>query len=316
MIRHARDFLKRVNRFFVSNITQIRKKILRIRYRLSLDRYLNLKSASAASRLALPSVLPSETSTSVSDHTEYRQIVAGAASDEEIFNLFRSHHQYFPILEHVSREQGRSYLEIIHRRSNLPVDWVERCFTLNNVGSPQKHSYRSIGRFSPTLLRYLKVFSDLELLFGPLRGLRCIEIGIGFGGQAAILNLLGEVEEIQLYDLPPVLDLAEKFLKRAGTSASTLFLDGTNPPITRPADLLISNYAFSELTRAVQLTYLENVIARASRGYITWNSLSPDGLRPEELLSLIPGSKLLEEEPRTAPDNVIVVWGTDHTLQP
>jgi hypothetical protein len=159
------------------------------------------------------------------------------------------------------------------------------------------------------------VFSDLELLFGPLKGLRCIEIGIGFGGQAAILEILGEVQEIQLYDLPPVLDLAEKFLNRSGTSASTIFFDGTNPPMARPADLLISNYAFSELTRAIQLTYLENAIAKASRGYITWNSLSSDGLRPEELLRLIPGSKLLEEQPKTAPGNVIVAWGTDHSLQ-
>lgn len=314
MIKHAGDFLKRAKSFLVSIFTRIRNKILRFGNFLSPDGYLNLKSAFAASRLELPSMLPSGNSTSTSDHTEYRQIVTGAAADEEIFNLFRSHPQYFPILEHVPRDQGRSYLEVIHRRSNLPVDWAERCFTLNNVGSPPKYTYPSIGRFSPTLLRYLKVFSDLELLFGPLRGFRCIEIGIGFGGQAAILEILGEVEEIQLYDLPPVLDLAKKFLNRAGTFASTLFLDGTNPPMARPADLLISNYAFSELTRAIQLTYLENAIAGASRGYITWNSLSPDGLRPEELLSLIPGSKLLEEQPKTAPDNVIVVWGTDQIL--
>lgn len=315
MTIHAGDFFKKAKRFLVPKFTRIRNKILRYLDSLSPDGYLNLKSASAASRLELPSILPSGTSTSVSDNTEYRQIVASAASDEEIFNLFRSHPQYFPVLEHVSRKQGRSYLEVIHRRSNLPVDWAERCFTLNDVGSPQKYTYPSIGRFSPTLLRYLKVFSDLELLFGPLRGFRCIEIGIGFGGQAAILDILGEVEEIQLYDLPPVLNLAKKFLNRAGTSASTAFLDGTNPPMARPADILISNYAFSELTRDVQLTYLENAMARASRGYITWNSLSPDGLRPEELLSLIPGSKLLEEQPRTHPDNVIVVWGTDHILK-
>ena len=297
-----------------STFRRIRKTFVQLRDFLSTDSYLNRKLTSAASRLELPSVTPAGTSTSISDYLEYRQIVSGAALDEKVFDLFRSHRQYFPILEHVSRDQGRAYLEIVRQRSNLPIDWAERCFALNEVGSPQKFNYPAIGRFSPTLLRYVKVLSDLELLFGPLKGLRCIEIGIGFGGQAAILDSLGKVQEIQLFDLPPVLELAKKFLKRSETSASTIFLDGSNPLVARPADLLISNYAFSELTRPIQLTYLENVIAKASRGYITWNSLSPDGLGPKELLSLIPGSRLLEEQPETAPGNVIIVWGTNHSL--
>jgi len=29
---------------------------------------------------------------------------------------------------------------------------------------------------------------------------------------------------------------------------------------------------------------------------------------------MIPGSKLLEELPKTAPGNVIIVWGTDRSL--
>ena len=314
LITIVRHYLKMAKHSSKSSLRRIRKTVARLRDFMSMDSYRNRKLALAASRLELPSLVPLDTSTSVSDYLEYRQLVTGAATDEKIFTLFRSHHQYFPILEHVSKDLGSKYLEIVRRRSNLPVDWVERCFSLNTIGSPQKFSYPSIGRFSPTLLRYAKVFSDLEWLFGPLKGLRCIEIGIGFGGQAAILDFLGEVREIHLYDLPPVLQLAKKFLDRSETSASTLFLDGRDPIVAGPADLLISNYAFSELTRAVQLTYLENAIARASRGYITWNSLSPDGLGPEELLSMIPGSKLLEELPKTAPGNVIIVWGTDRSL--
>lgn len=281
---------------------------------LSLDGFQNRKMASSASKLELPQIILDGNSTSFSDYKEYRQIVAGAAADEKVFNLFRSHHQYFPILEHVSKDHGRSYLEIARKRSNLPGDWAQRCDPLNNIGGPPKYRYPSIGRFSPTVLRYVKVFSDLDLLFGPLKGQRCIEIGIGFGGQATVLDLLGEVEELQLYDLPPVLSLAEKFLSRAGVSATTSYLDGSNPPLARRADLLISNYAFSELTRSIQLTYLEKVARQTSRGYITWNSVSQDGLGPEELLSLIPGSRLLEEEPKTHPDNVIIVWGTSVSL--
>lgn len=305
---------KMVKHLLISTFRRIRQNLVGHGFFWSADGYLNRKNALAASKLKLPSIPPSGNSTSVSDYSEYRQIVTGAARDEDIFRLFRSHYEYFPILEHVSRVQGNSYLKIIRKRSNLPVDWPQKLSTLNELGSPQKYNYPSIGRFSPTLLRYVKAFSDLELLFGPLKGQRCIEIGIGFGGQAAVLDILGKVKEVQLYDLPPVLELAKKFLNTSGTSASTLFLDGTNPSVAGPADLLISNYAFSELNRAVQLIYLENAVAKASGGYITWNSLSPDGLSPEELLTLIPGSRIFKEQPKTAPGNAIVVWGTAHSL--
>lgn len=309
MIRH---YLKMSMRFLVSNFRA--KKIRQAINLLSKDQFMNRKAIRDAQLVELPTIVSPQNSTSVSDYADYRQIVEGAATDDHVFETFRSHPQYFPILEHVSRDQGRAYLEIIEKRQNLPVGWAQLCRQLNEVGNPQKHTYPFIGRFSPTLLRYLKVLSDLELLFGPLKGLRYVEIGIGFGGQAAVLDLFGKVDEVHLYDLPPVLALAEKFLSRVSSSASRLLLDGTNPSAARPADLLVSNYAFSELTRAVQLSYLEKVIVKAARGYITWNSLSRDGLNPAELLELIPGSKLLEEQPRTATGNVIIAWGSDQSL--
>lgn len=278
------------------------------------DDYRNLKRQSAAARLVLPGIRGVEKSTSASDYLEYRQIVTAAARDDKVFKLFRSHPHYSPILEHVSRRQGAEYLDIIFRRSNLPENWSKKCAPLNTLGKPPKYSYASIGRFSPTVLRYLKVFSDLEALFGPLQGFRCVEIGVGFGGQAAVLNILGDVTEVQLYDLSPVLALARKFLAKASVSAGTRFLDGARVPQAHQADLLISNYAFSELTRELQLKYLDKVVLNAPRGYITWNSNGPGGLQPEELLKLIPGAKRLEENPKTGQNNVIIVWGTDRDL--
>lgn len=277
---------------------------------LSRDEYFNRKNRSAASNVPLPPIQLPVNPTSVSDEGEYRQVVEGAANDDSVFTLFRSHPQYSPILEHVSKAQGYGYLEVIGQRSNLPADWAARCDELNHIGSPPRFTYPSLGRFSPTLLRYVKVYSDLELLFGPVRGLRYIEIGAGFGGQAAILDVLGEVGSVQLYDLPPVLALAEKFMQSAGVTAHSVFRDGTTVEPAQPADLVVSNYAFSELTRSLQLTYLEKVISKVPMGYITWNSLSPDGLHPSELIERIPSSKILEEQPRTHRDNVIIAWGS------
>ena len=289
---------------------RVRKLQTKLKNSLSRDEYLNRKNRSAASKVPLPPIQLPMSPTSVSDYGEYRQVVEGAAKDESVFTLFRSHPQYSPILEHVSKAQGYGYLDVLSRRSNLPADWADRCDELNHIGSPPRFTYPSLGRFSPTLLRYVKVFSDLELLFGPVRGLRYIEIGAGFGGQATILDVLGEIGTVQLYDLPPVLALAERFMKSAGVTAHTVFRDGTTVEPAQPADLLVSNYAFSELTRSLQLTYLEKVISKVPMGYITWNSLSPDGLQPDELLERIPSSKILDEQPQTHRDNVIIAWGS------
>lgn len=76
---------------------------------------------------------------------------------------------------------------------------------------------------------------------------------------------------------------------------------------------MISNYAFSELTREVQDIYLDRVILKSQSGYITWNSLSydmMDGYALNELLEKIPNSFTIPEEPLTSPNNCIIVWGT------
>ena len=142
----------------------------------------------------------------------------------------------------------------------------------------------------------------------------CVEVGVGFGGQSALLNRLGGVQAFHLFDLPPVLDLTRKFTSLAGSTGDFQFHDGTKINNGPQSDIFISNYAFSELTRALQERYLDQVIARSERGYITWNPLSPDGFRPRDLVDLIPGSKILPERPLTHRDNCIIVWGSEEEL--
>ena len=76
--------------------------------------------------------------------------------------------------------------------------------------------------------------------------------------------------------------------------------------------LVISNYAFTELTREIQDEYLSKVILRAQRGYITYNEITPPSYRSyraEELLAMIPGARRLPEAPLTHPANCIIQWG-------
>lgn len=253
-----------------------------------------------------------DSSTSVSDTSKFRGIVEAALVDPKAWRSYRSHPYFTEILEHVSKSQGSDYLRILESQSFELHEALVALRGFNKIGGPVVHRFGQYGRISPTILRYLKVGMDLSQLFGDLRSLTVTEIGIGYGGQAAVLAKVFGVRSFQFFDLAPVLQLANKFLGEFVSDVSVTSFDGSGViPLTK-SDLVVSNYAFSELRRDVQEAYLNKVISGAPRGYLTWNPQSPDGFSPEELLKLIPNSRLLPEEPLSCPGNVIIVWGLSH----
>lgn len=248
--------------------------------------------------------------TSISDQNSYVQLCELAVANQGVFSKFRRCLEYRLILEHVTKRFGKQYLDIAVRNSDV-LDYYDRIKIQNSIGNPVTFRYKKIGRTSPTTLRYLKVLVDLIELFGPLDNKVISEIGVGFGGQAHAIAVNQNIQKYLLFDLPPVLELNKKFLGAIGNIDKFEFIDGRNPS-ERISDLVISNYAFSELIRDVQLMYLERVIPNAKMGYITWNELSYKqlgGLSVEELLERIPGSILKPERPLTYANNVMIVWG-------
>ena len=137
------------------------------------------------------------------------------------------------------------------------------------------------------------------------------EIGIGYGGQCRIIKNKFPHVKYTLFDLPEVLGLAEKFLTNFEECRNNIYyVDGNHIYNTEKYDLIISNYAFSELTREIQEMYFEKVIKNSERVYITWNSISQNifgGFSVNEILNLIPGSHDIDEKPLTHPDNRIIV---------
>ncbi len=248
--------------------------------------------------------------TSISDATPYVRICEEASNNEAIFLKFRRCSEYRLILEHVSKKFGKKYLAEAKKNPNA-LNYFLKMKIQDSIGKPFTSRFRGIGKTSPTTLRYLKVVTDLEFLFGNLNNFIISEIGIGFGGQCQAISSNFPLKKYLAYDLTPVLNLSKKFLEKTSKFDGVEFIDGTNPRVCS-SDLLISNYAFSELTREVQDVYLKNVVLNAKRGYITWNELSYKelgGYSILELLSLIPGSKALPEVPLTFANNVILVWG-------
>lgn len=87
-------------------------------------------------------------------------------------------------------------------------------------------------------------------------------------------------------------------------------------------DLVISNYAYSELNIEVQESYFRKVILKSKRGYVIFNSLGHESFNSESAIvfaAKIRDSTMLKEFPLTHKNNVLVVWGhsnLDSIIQP
>jgi Methyltransferase domain len=250
--------------------------------------------------------------TSLTDDQSYPDLCERASSDPEVFATFKRHPAYTPVLEHVTCDEGRTYLEIALQQTPHFASLLETFRENDRFGDPQTCDYGGNGRFSPTTLRYVKVASDLASFFGSLDGYTILEIGCGYGGQCFVTNRAFAPSSYTLVDLEPCLRLQRTYLERLGVP-NTRFATAAELPDDGQYDLVISNYAFTECVRGVQNDYLDRVLRRAARGYVTCNWISPPrfkALTPDELLAAIPGSRFVDERPLTAPANKIWVWGT------
>ncbi len=248
-------------------------------------------------------------STSISDGTEYVDICRNAFLSESVHKKYKSCAQYREILEHCSYELGQEYLTMISDNKRILNNL--KLIAPSDTGSPFLYSYDGLGKVSPTQIRYAKVLQDLLLLFGPLDNLEISEIGVGFGGQAIHIMAMHSGVKYRLFDLewPSLLSRKNIALAPQGRDNSALISDwNTNVQ----SDLLISNYAFSELNRETQELYMRNVIAKAKMGYAIFNHLhdaQSESFTADEFASRIPGSQVVDEVPLTFPGNVLVVWG-------
>lgn len=251
-----------------------------------------------------------------SDDGNYVAAIIDALENQDAFDNFKRCKRYNEVLEHVSEEHGKYYIDILSARDeHFLRSALETVLLSDNVGNPVKFNYKGFSApLSPTTLRYVKVASDLKTLFGDNLG-DVAEIGCGYGGQALVNDQLLHVRQARLFDLPYVNMLIDRYLNYhllRGSYLTTVI--NREPP--QPYDLAISNYAFSELPKVVQRAYVEKVLSRASRGYLTMNSglggeRSKGKLTLDELCSHLPAIEVLEEEPLTSPHNYIIVWGHD-----
>ena len=90
-----------------------------------------------------------------SDDGLYIRAVDNANHDFQAFLNFKRNDDYRVVLEHVSYEQGREYLEILRSEAPDFVENVDRFLINDIVGNPIRFFYEGAGLVSPTTLRYL-----------------------------------------------------------------------------------------------------------------------------------------------------------------
>ncbi len=248
---------------------------------------------------------------SFSDNSEYLSIVKLASENDEVFKKFRANRQYRKILEHVTKNLGHKYLEEVYDLDFECDKLFDAVSPIDRLGSPLRYKFPNFGRLSPTTIRYVYVHLTLKKFFGNLENKKVIEIGGGFGGQAAVSTFLTPNLNWIIYDLPEVSQLQSKFMRTANPNASIAYLSGIKIK-ENSGDILISNYALSEVSRKLQLEYISKVVCNCSKGYMAWNLISEqngDGLSIREVLDLIPNSTAFAEYPLTDSGNMIIVWG-------
>lgn len=234
---------------------------------------------------------------SVSDIESYKQICIS----DSIFDIFKSNADYQYVLEHLSKEIGQLYFDMIEDKNTI----LKSLFN-DSIGSPSIFTYDNI-KVSPTTLRYVKTAIDIQKYFGCLLEKRVLEIGGGYGGQYCIFQKLFGCKHWDIVDLKEVCILIKKY-------ASKLCFDNfTTIPFEtlkqNKYDVIISNYAFGECNKNIQNEYLSKVISNSDSGYMTITFNDSSSLSLDEILLSIPKAIVLPENPLTHHYNKLVVWG-------
>jgi hypothetical protein len=242
--------------------------------------------------------------------TKFKAVCALATRDPLVFESFKQHPDYIPVLCHLTEAHGQAYLDHIKREYPELLNLMWKFKENDTLGNPRTYDYAGIGRVSPTTLRYIKVAGDIAKLFGSWEGQSIFELGVGYGGQCKIMSDIFKPRDYTLVDLPEVSMLTWLYLQKM--HVDNIWVRPADAKFADWYDLFISNYAFSELDRSVQQDYIDRVILYSAHGYITCNFLDIEGAWPftrEELISRLPSKcKVSPEVPNTDNRNCLITW--------
>lgn len=199
----------------------------------------------------------------------YADICNEAVADDEVFKTFKRDPRYTPVLEHVSAEDGQRYIRGI-MQYDLDSQIINAFKENDTLGGSQIVEYdEPFGKISPSTLRYIQNTLDISHFVGECDLSKIVEIGGGYGGLCKTISCLCDFDEYHIYDMEPASKLQKKYL--SNFDVGNKVVTHATPEKIENVDLLISNYAYSELNLDLQNAYYENVIVNSKRVYMILN---------------------------------------------
>lgn len=293
-------------------------------YKLGLLKYIQKKIERHKNRVFIKKVsksmqkytglTDSEKKSSISATVDYPKFCELATKDDEVFKNFRRHPSYTLVLEPSDYENGKEYLKIA--KDSFTLNDFENFKRNDSIGNPMLFEFEEVNNISLSTARYIKVLHDLIAHFGNLNNLKICEIAIGYGGQARLIFAkFPQVASYTFVDLQCVLNLSKKYLSHFNDIQAKMDFQTSDSLYKNNYDLIISNYGFSELSRAIQDIYLDKIINHSKHGYITYGAFNDvfdtefAAYKIDEYSKIIHKDiRILEEKPLLHPMNKIVVW--------
>ena len=238
----------------------------------------------------------------------YLQACRAASQGSDFFRGFKSHPAYRHVLEHVSYEEGKQYLD------EIEIDYKDKLDEIKEndaLGTPVTCTYDGVGTISPTTLRYLKNTSDIVNKFGTSFN-SVVEIGGGYGGLCKVLSSFVDFEQYLLLDLEECNMLSRKYLSHFDLPTMSYQAEEIVELEDR-FDLLISNYALSECNRETQMMYIERFVKNSDKFYLMHNNFHADNgnMSYEEFLEVMSDTHDIEYYGEHGVDeNTKVMFGT------
>ena len=221
---------------------------------------------------------------------EYLDCCRLCITDDNKFNNFKNNTSYTGILEHVGYEEGVNYIGSIEKMIDYSKEiqpYLNEYKENDIYGNTKKFFYEKYGDISPTTLRYIYNYTKLKQLIPDIDTVKnIVEIGGGYGGQCKIISTRINFDSYTILDLKEATELQSKYLdllkiKNVDCLHPLIFNRFNN----REIDLIISTFAWSELSTEVEMFYFNNYIKKAKHGFLRCN-LCYSGLNRKEMIDL------------------------------
>jgi len=197
---------------------------------------------------------------------------------------FKSNKNYTQILENLGKYYGTLFLKQITKQFNnffykYKTFLIKLCNINDLYGKTKLKKFPNFSTCSPSNLRYI-LHSLLILTFmfnQKLNNINIIEIGGGYGGLSFFIHKIAPIFKIKIlsytiFDLPEISLLQKSYLNALKMSKNMNFYNINSYKNLKKNSFLISNYAYSEISMALQKKYTEKILnPYVSYGFLIWN---------------------------------------------